>query len=535
MARYSPAIGELAVRRVPARAAQALARKLPMSKTIPPLDLMFLLTESPNSPKHVGAVMTFKLPAKEGTRVVREIADAYRRAVPLPPFTYVPQLSMRGIPRWKAAPAIDMAYHVSHVALPAGSGEGRFLELICDLHETVLDRNRPGFRVHIIEGLPENAFAIYLKIHHAIIDGKSAMMRIVASMSETSAAARIVPFYAVDLASPRYRPPKGLLHTIAALQRQAQRQTAALKDLSVGVIKKGLGALFSAGDSGSAPFTAPRTPMNEPIRTPRSFAMLSLSLREMRAVGKAFGGTLNDVAAAVVDDGFHRYLARRDQRPARPLVAMCPVSLRDPGDTEATTKATAMFVPLGAPSASPRERIEQVIGAIRSAKEEVRAMSTDSAMLYGISAFGLAEAAESTRLAAVTKPMANFVLSNVPGVEVPLHLNGARLTGMYPISALGAGVGVNVTLVSYADSMDFGFVANGLSLPDLPDLARDTAKAFAELKAAAATLAAPTTGRRRGTAKTKTKRRVLPQPSSKRRSGSRLAARRGNARRASAP
>jgi diacylglycerol O-acyltransferase / wax synthase len=479
-----------------------------MSKMIPPLDLMFLLTESPNSPKHVGAVMTFKLPATGGARIVREIADAYRRAVPLPPFTYVSELSIRGMPRWKVAPSIDMNYHVSHIALPAGSDHERFLELICDLHETVLDRNRPGFRVHIIEGVPDNAFAIYLKIHHAIVDGKSAVMRIVAGMSETAAATRIVPFYAVDLASPKYRPPKNFLDKVTALQRQAQRQTVALKDLSVGVIKKGLGALFSAGASGSAPFSAPRTPMNAPIRTPRSFAMLSLSLAEMRAVGKTFGGTLNDVAAAVVDAGFHRYLARHDKRPARPLVAACPVSLREPGDTEATTKASMMLVPLGAPNASIRQRMEQTIAAIRSAKQEMRAMSTDAAMLYAISVFGLAEAAESTQLAAVTKPMANFVLSNVPGSATPLHLNGARLTGMYPISALGAGIGANVTLVSYADSMDFGFVANGLSMPHLQDLACETGKAFVEIKAAAATIEARARKATRGAKRTPVKRQV---------------------------
>jgi hypothetical protein len=135
-----------------------------MTKRIPPLDLMFLLTESADNPKHVGAVLPFKLPPSGGARIVREIAEAYRAARPLPPFDFVPDLALTGMPRWKVAETTDMGYHVQHVALPAGSSDYDFLRLIEDLHETVLDRNRPGFRVHVIEGLAGGRFALYLKI-----------------------------------------------------------------------------------------------------------------------------------------------------------------------------------------------------------------------------------------------------------------------------------------------------------------------------------------------------------------------------------
>jgi diacylglycerol O-acyltransferase / wax synthase len=207
----------------------------------------------------------------------------------------------------------------------------------------------------------------------------------------------------------------------------------------------------------------------------------------MRTVGKALGGTLNDVAATIVDEGLHRYLRERGRPATRPLVAMCPVSLRDADDKEATTKATAMCVPLGAPAANVQQRMAQVVAAIGSAKGEVRAMSKDSAMMYGISVFALAEmeAELSHYSTAVTRPMANFVLSNVPGSPSPLYLNGARLTGSYPISALAATMGLNVTLSSYAGAMDFGFVANGTSMAQLPELARHTREAFDDLRAAA--------------------------------------------------
>jgi len=458
-----------------------------MGKAIPALDLMFLLTETPNSPKHVGAVMNFELPPGEGTRRVREIVDAYRRAVPIAPFTYVPELSVSGMPRWKVAPTLDMDYHVQHLALPPGTPYQEFLKLVESLHEAVLDRNRPGFRVYVIEGLPANGFAFYLKIHHAIIDGMSAMMRINASMSESAASARIEPFYAIDMSSPKPKVSKGFLDRVKSLQSTAMRQTTAAKNLYLGVVKKQLARLLATGTAGSEPFTAARTPMNEPIRTPRSFATLSLPVAEMRAVGKELGGTLNDVAATIVDEGLHRYLGALDKPARRPLVAMCPVSLREEGDREASTKVTAMCVPLGAPGAAVHERMAQVVAAFGSAKTEVKAMTRDTAMMYGITAFALGEVeAELSQFStAVTKPMANFVLSNVPGSPRPLYLNGARLTGSYPISALAAAMGLNVTLTSYAGSMDFGFVANGMSMTHLPELARHTREAFDDLRAAA--------------------------------------------------
>jgi WS/DGAT/MGAT family acyltransferase len=458
-----------------------------MSRTIPALDLMFLLTETPNSPKHVGVVMTFKLPPAGGSRLVREIVDAYRAAAPIAPFNLVPEFSLKGMPRWQVADTLDMDYHVQHIALPPDTGYEQFLKLVEALHEPVLDRNRPGFRVHVIEGLPDHAFALYLKIHHAIIDGASGVMRMNASMSETTAAKPIEPFYAIDLSSPKPRPSKGFLDRVKALQSKALTQTIAVKDLYLGLVKKQLGRLLASPRPGSEPFTAPRTPMNEPIRTPRSFATLSLPLAEMRAVGKALGGTLNDVAATITDEGLHRYLGAMGKPVARPLVAMCPVSLREEGDREATTKVTVMCVPLGAPAASVHQRMAQVVAAFGSAKTEVKAMSKDTAMMYGISAFALAEveAELSQYSTAVTKPMANFVLSNVPGSPHPLYLNGAQLTGSYPISALAASMGLNVTLTSYAGSMDFGLVANGISMTHLPELARHTREAFDDLRAAA--------------------------------------------------
>lgn len=464
-----------------------------MSKTIPPLDLMFLLTETADSPKHVSALMTFDAPAAGARITVRELVRACRAAKPVAPFTYVPSFPLTGVPRWKAAATVDLLRHVHHLALPAGGGDDALLEVVQRLHETTMDRSRPGFEMFFIEGLAGGGFALFVRLHHAIVDGASAMALLLASMNEAAATKRIQPFFSVELTAPRPRPPKSLLDRMMALQKTARSQTVAVASLYVGLVKKGLGRLFGGAAPGSEPFNAPRTPLNQTLHTPRSIATLSLPLAEMKAAGKAFGGTLNDVAVTVVDAGVHRYLAGIGQPSARPLVVMCPISLREPGDKEATTKVTAMFVPLGAAKLSVAERMQATITNSAAAKAELRTMSKDTAMLYAIAAFGLAEAeAElSHRAPTPTRPLANFVLSNVPGSATPLFLGGARMTGMYPISSIAGGMGLNVTLASYAGSMDFGFVGNGVALPHLPELARHTAEAFEELKAAAAALAPP--------------------------------------------
>jgi WS/DGAT/MGAT family acyltransferase len=461
-----------------------------MARTIPPIDLTFLLTETPNSPKHVGAALVFDLPPTAGAAAVRRIVRHYRAATPIAPFTYVPEMLARTGPAWREVEHVDMNYHVQHLVLPAGSSYEDFLHVVEDLHESVLDRNRPLFRVWLIEGLPGNQLGMYLKVHHAVIDGMSAMMRINASLSTSSAAALQPPFYAVELSSHAPRATAGALQRISALNAAARRQTSALRDLSLGVLRKSIGRLFARGRGGSLPFTAPNSVMNDPIRTPRSLATLMLPLAEMKSVGQAFDATINDVAATIVDAGIHAYLKRIDRTVGKRLVAMCPVSLRASDDKRATTQATVIFAPLGEPAADIGERIEQVVRSMRSGKDEVGAMGKDAAIMYAISAFGLGEAAEVSRLGRVAGHLANLVLSNVPGSREPLYLDGAALTGVYPISALGAGIGLNVTLASHAGTMGFGFLGNGMALPDLPLMAKCTGEAFEKLKKAAARRAA---------------------------------------------
>jgi len=455
-----------------------------MPKAIPMLDLMFFLAETKRSPKHVAGLMLFDLPddAREG--YVAELAAAYRKGTPVPPFNYVPRFSLLGMPRWLEAEAVDMKYHVRHTALPAGATHHDLLDLVGELHTQLLDRQRPCFRAYFIEGLPNRQFALYLKIHHAMVDGASGVARLVGSLDERPVPGTMRPFYAVRLDGATVPGSHARGDALATLASLAMKQARALKELYASFVRKSQGA--ATVGPGSAPFTAPRTPMNEPMQAGRTLATLSLPIAEMRAVGKAFGGTLNDVAVTIVDAALQRYLAELGRAPTEPLLAMCPVSLREAGDQEATIKVSAVFVPLGKPKAPIGHRMQAVMRSIGSAKAELSGMGKDAAILYAVLAFVLGELADTAHADSIARPLANFVLSNVPGPRTDLYLGGARLREVYPISAMGAGMGLNVTLVSYSTAVNFGFVANGAAMPDLANLARHTAAAFDSLRRAAA-------------------------------------------------
>jgi WS/DGAT/MGAT family acyltransferase len=455
-----------------------------MSKPIPPLDLMWLIMETQASPTHVGALLLFDKP-KNHPEAVREIVDAYRAVRPTPPFNYVPDLVGTHVPQFRETDSYDPHYHVQHIALPAGATYDDLLRLVADLHEPLLDRNRPLFRDWVIDGVPGGRFAVYAKVHHAIIDGVSGTKRIYAALSTSPRRGIPTPSFAVELPVRKPRPPKALADRLAELGVNATRQTLAFRDVSLGALRKGLSSLLGSDPGGSQPFSAHHAPMNEPMQMARSFATLSLPLDEMHAVGKHYGATLNDLSVAIVDEGLHRYLCQTGRAFPHRVVAMCPMSLRDEGDTAVGTRASAMFVHLGEPTVSVVERVAQVVSAMGTAKEELRAMSKDAATTYAIAALGMAELMQAPLVERVARPLANLVISNVPGGRERMYLNGAPLVGTFPVSAVAASIGLNATLTSYHDRMDFGFVGNGASMHDLPSLALHVGGAYEELKAAA--------------------------------------------------
>jgi len=445
------------------------------------LDLMFLLTESVANPRHVGSALVFRKPAHGGDRVVREIVEAYRAARPQAPFNRVPVLLRAGLPHWREVEHVDAGQHVLHLALPAPGTARQLHELLADLHAPMLERHRPGWKVYVIDGLEDDRFVVYHKVHHSLVDGESGMEILRRSLADSPGDKAIRTTVSLQHAPRPRSMPRGLQALLEQEARTLVRRAFATGFGALHLLEQTLGGLRGYAPDMPRAFTAPATPMNESIRNARSVAHAVLPLEPMKAVAASTGATLNDVALCVLDHAMHRYLRERGETPDRPLVAICPVSLRDENAQEPTTNVSAIWPPLGPVEARIDERLQAIAASTRAAKTELKRLGKGVAYAYAVMAFALSETLTATNPDLHGLRPANMLVSNVRGPDRPLYLNGARLEAMFPISTLIAGVGLNVTFMSYAGQVVFGFTGNGAALPEVETLAAHVNEAFAAL------------------------------------------------------
>jgi WS/DGAT/MGAT family acyltransferase len=456
------------------------------------LDALFLHLETPATPMHVGALQLLDPPAGGGDAYEAVRHHLESRLATSPVFTRRLCELPLGVanPMWVDAD-VDLSYHLKRLRLPAPGTLRQLEAAVSRLHGQRLDRRRPLWQFVLIEGFADGAWALYTKIHHAAIDGAAGVALSQALFDASPAAAG--PAANLD-AAPRRSPEPGAAELLAAALAHNGRAGLGLLRQAPSVARAVLGAL--RGESrgmvvaGLRQFRlAPATVFNGAIDARRSIATASLPMARLRAAATQQQVTLNDVVLAVVGGALRRYLAAREELPERALLAAMPVSLRASGDTRMNTQATMAQASLATDIADPLERLRAVHAAAGTAKAISRGLRpaldlplpslglpwllTAAATLYGS---GLAE-----RL----PRLANVVVSNVPGPEVPLYFGGARLRTWWPLSIVEHGLGLNVTVMRYVDALDFGLVAAKRLVPDAEPLAQALQESFEELAAAA--------------------------------------------------
>ncbi len=465
-------------------------------KPLSGLDSLFLHLETPATPMHVGAVHLLQRPRRGGDYLLRVRRHVARRLHLSPVFTR--QLASMPLdfanPVWVRAPNVDLAKHVVRVTLPAPGTLAQLEAAIARLHSQPLDRSRPLWRFHVIEGLKDGQLAFYTKVHHATLDGASGVALAQALLDIAPSPRTVEPARRRNSQQPGLVALVGTAFKVSGTQTiNLVRQLPAMARVALKLLKGDTG--FSRNLS-----FGPRTEFNRVIDSGRSFATASLPLADVQRLAAAHGATLNDVVLALVGGALREYLKPRGGIPAKSLVAAMPVSLREAGNTEATTLATMTLASLATDVADPLERLQAVQASTRAAKEVTRqlrgVMPTDfpslglpwllsaAAGLYG-----------RTSLADRLPPIANVVVSNVPGPATPLYLAGARLLTYWPVSIVEHGLGLNITLQSYAGSLDFGIIAARVGIPDARPLARGLLQAFDQLRNATSTARPPTAQR----------------------------------------
>jgi WS/DGAT/MGAT family acyltransferase len=364
----------------------------------------------------------------------------------------------------------------------------------------MLGRDRPGWISQVIEGLEGDRFAIYFKVHHAYIDGMSGVKRMYGGLSTSPKQTRVIPPWSFG-SQPDSKPPARTRdgNPLGKMAETLLTQVRAASEIT-GTLRKMGSEFLQASPSGAQPlFHAPRTRMNDMLEhDTRAIALCTLPLDRARAIGARAGAKLNDVMLSVIDGALHDYLKAKGENTTDPLVALCPMSIREEGDDSASTQAIVLHVRLGEPGADPRERLRQVVASSSASKDEARAMSRDALLDFALIMAGVLTVADRTPLGRILSPSYNVLMSNVPGPRDDiLYLHGARQLASYPISAFLPGGNLNITVLSHGKKLDFGLVADKQAMPDVALVARAMEYRFAELEAAVLGRPAAAAGARR--------------------------------------
>lgn len=434
------------------------------------VDASFLYLETPETPLHVGNLMLFELPeGYEGDYYedVKQVFAQRLHLVPLFERKLMPMPFDLSDPVWVRDDDVELDYHVRHVTLRKPGTMAQLEALVARLHASQLDRSRPLWEVYVIDGLANGQIGYYFKGHHAGIDGKSGV-EMNKVLYDPTPQPRAMPPRRRQLAG---GPLPGMAELLQAAVTNNAKQYAKAAELLPGVAKAvaaaGQLALERANVKGGRSSNlglAPKTLLNASATNQRSYATMSMPLADIKALGKRVGGTVNSVVMAMCSGALRRFLSERNALPAKPLIAVVPVSLRAPDDSSMNNQVSAIRVDLATEIDDPAERLKAIHASSEDAKALVKQLAPVLRMelpMFGspwlIS--GMASLMGRAELAGRSPPPANVLISNVPGVDHPLYLAGARLVHYYPVSNIAHGMGLNITVQSYNGLLDLAITA----------------------------------------------------------------------------
>jgi WS/DGAT/MGAT family acyltransferase len=469
-------------------------------KQLSGLDATFLYIETPEMPMHVGSLNLIELPAgfrgRFATALRKHMAARLAVAPALRRKLWWMPLNLAN-PAWVDAEP-DLKEHIVEVALPKGAGMAELEAAVGRLHPTLLDRKKPLWKFHVFEGLapsPEGRrrVALYTQLHHAAVDGQAAvaLANAILDVAPEGRAIQVKPSprqkaYRLEMTEMLRGVLGGQAQKVAQIIRELPDTVSTLGGAATQVL--GSSRLLSGKAGAGNVALAPRTAVNGNVGDTRAFACVSLPLAELKALGRHSDATVNDMVLMLCSSALRRYFAKHRALPKKSLIAAVPVSLREAGDTASDNQASMSLVSLGTHVADPRRRLEHIkraTGAMKSTMGSLKSVLPTDFPSLGVP--WLLEAATAlvgrAKVAERIPLPANLVISNVPGPPVPLYLAGARLLTMYPTSIVVHGMGLNITVQSYAGHLDFGLMADGRAMPDVHDLAEAIRIAFDDMRA----------------------------------------------------
>lgn len=423
------------------------------------IDLLFILLENKRQPMHIAGLCLFELPKgiPNHTFFATLFDDLTRKIAPTFPFDSKIYRHLF----WQKDTTFDIGRHFFWVELGDNASMDDLLGYISKQHSRRLDKNYPLWEFHLIKSIaPKQAgfpsqFAVYLKTHHALVDGIAAMRLFQRSLSPSPQDRLSLPIWAMPNQTHHQKttnPPKQSF-TKTPWHSTAQVLTA---------LKNRFGDRHKPAFTSN--FVAPKSLFNQKITEQRHITICPFDKSRFARIAKHFNATTNDVILAVCSGALRRYLIHQNALPKRPLIGFAPISLRQ-DDSSTGNQISFLLTNLATHQACPKARLATITASTNDAKSRLNALNQTQIIAYSVAIYGLFGINLATGLLP-KKQAFNLIISNIPGTKTPLFLNGAKLTGIYPASVLFDGQALNITVGNYQNSIDFCITACQ-SLPNI--------------------------------------------------------------------
>jgi len=449
-----------------------------------PLDAVWLMMESADTPMHIGVLAIFRKPRNAPGTWLSSLAAGMRESrKPVAPWNYrlAGNFGNPLTPHLTVARNFELDYHFRHSALPSPGGERELGVMLSLLHSNALEQSRPLWEFHLIEGLARDRFAFYIKVHNALVDNVNGVPMILNMLSASARKRHMEPLWMQPLG-------RG---------EQARKADSAGFDLRNGVaaateavssmgqaVSGFLSNPFKRRDGGSflLPTGTPRSTLNRRINSQRRIATQQFDQKRIDRLAAETDSTLNELLAYLCGSFLRRFFKEYNALPDESLIGAVPVSLFEHSERLPGNAIAGIRIALGTHIGDPLRRLEAVKRSIKNARRDRASMPGNSVTAYVMMRAAPIYASQTPVIGQFVPPLFNLAVSNTPGPDKPMYYNGSRMEAIYPVSPLMQFSALSIDCVSYAGTLNIGFTGARDTLPHLQRMAVYMGYAVSELE-----------------------------------------------------
>lgn len=445
--------------------------------SVNPLDTMWRLMESKDTPMHVGVLAIFKLPANAKDSYLTDMADHFRTfRKPVPPWNcrWVGGKALQG-GVLEEVKNIDIDYHFRHLSLPQPGGERQLGVMISRLHSHPMSFAYPLWEFHLIEGLEDNRFAFYIKLHRSVLKSISAIPLLMSALSSSSRKRKMPPFWAI--------PQKQ-----GASEKSERDLNEFINDALESVVNVGRDMVRSIQQPAELasyllPGKTPRSTLNRRINYHRRFATQQFDLKRVKRVARASGSRIEDILVYIISTALRRFFKEYNALPDEPLIAGVPVELHELDHSEPGNAIAGLRLSLATNLGDSEERLEAVKRSVEALKEDWSSLPDHAVSAYtwmrSLPIYG----SQLPGVGRLVPPLFNLSISGLISTEQkPMYFQGAKLQAVYPLNALLQYSALSIDIVIYNDTFNVGYTGARDTLPAIQRMAVYTGKALQDLE-----------------------------------------------------